>query len=294
MLAQIAGMALGIMGNAVVASPQPQVDHRANSCFRRPRLDSRGAATQVLRSSPPWRADRPLPVSGDLPWDVVETCRGHTLRSSGGRGEICDLRGVETGGFPLGDRLAGRRTLHGAADAFVGLLTPGSDETAGPRGVAERWSPGRGAPGWSRIRRDPGGCFRPQVLSHVCRPRTALVALLGVCVLLSPLRAQHAGRGEPGLRARMTEFLRTLPDDRGSDRTRRFFPSSGDWSYVRTVQLEDGDTRAERWVIPASETSSLFGYRAGVRVILWPSRWRSATRGRSPGCRSGHDFAHAA
>jgi len=121
------------------------------------------------------------------------------------------------------------------------------------------------------------------LLSHVCRLRTVLVALLGVCALLRPLPAQHAGRGESGLRARMTEFLRALPDDRGSDRTRRFFPSSGDLSYVRTVQLEDGNTRAERWVIPASETSSLFGYRAGVRVNPLAESLEISYEGQKPG-----------
>jgi len=64
----------------------------------------------------------------------------------------------------------------------------------------------------------------------------------------------------------MAEFLHTLPDDRGADTTRRFFPNAGDWSYAQTVHLRNGDTRVLRWVIPAAQTSALFGFGKGVRV----------------------------
>jgi hypothetical protein len=106
----------------------------------------------------------------------------------------------------------------------------------------------------------------PSLLNHACRVRTTLVALLAAWALVSPLQAQHAARGGTDLRARMAEFLQSLPDDRGADTTRRFFPSSGDWSYTQTVHEENGGTHVERWVIPASQTSALFGFGKGVRV----------------------------
>ena len=100
----------------------------------------------------------------------------------------------------------------------------------------------------------------PSLLSHVCRARSTLVALLCAWALLSPLQAQQAARGDPDLRARMTEFLHALPDDRAQDTTRRFFPTSGHWTYTRTIHLKDGAVFVDRWVIPAAKTSLLFGF----------------------------------
>jgi hypothetical protein len=103
-------------------------------------------------------------------------------------------------------------------------------------------------------------------LSQVCHFRTTLVVLLWACALPDPLRAQQAARGEPDLQARMTEFLRALPDDRGTDTTRRFFPTSGQWTYTRTIHLRSGATFVNRWELPATETSALFGFEPEMRV----------------------------
>lgn len=58
----------------------------------------------------------------------------------------------------------------------------------------------------------------------------------------------------------MTEFLNALPDDRAQDTTRRFFPTSGQWTYTRTIHLKDGAIFVNQWVIPATKTSLLFGF----------------------------------
>jgi hypothetical protein len=64
----------------------------------------------------------------------------------------------------------------------------------------------------------------------------------------------------------MAEFLQALPDERSGEPTRRFFPTVGDWSYTRTVHAPNGENRTQRWVLPAAETSRLFGSGKGVRV----------------------------
>jgi hypothetical protein len=75
-----------------------------------------------------------------------------------------------------------------------------------------------------------------------------------------PLPAQDVARADSGLRARMSEFLSVVWEHRASDTTRTFFPTSGDWSYTRTVHPRNGDARIERWIIPAAQTSRLFGF----------------------------------
>lgn len=64
----------------------------------------------------------------------------------------------------------------------------------------------------------------------------------------------------------MAEFVRSLPEDGPTDTTRRFFPTTGDWSYTHTVHLAGGGTRIQRWVFPAAQTSLLFGFDKGVKV----------------------------
>ncbi|HET7464103.1 MAG TPA: hypothetical protein VFJ82_22795 [Longimicrobium sp.] len=87
--------------------------------------------------------------------------------------------------------------------------------------------------------------------------RAALLLVIPLCALPASLPAQRA---PAGLRARMNEFLRSIPEDRRQDTTRRFFPRSGDWSYTHTVHLPGGDVRVQRWVFPAAQTSLLFGF----------------------------------
>lgn len=70
----------------------------------------------------------------------------------------------------------------------------------------------------------------------------------------------------------MAEFLRSVPDDGPTDTTRRFFPTTGDWSYTHTVHEAGGRTRIQRWVFPAAQTSRLFGFDKGVPVDpVWDS-----------------------
>jgi hypothetical protein len=102
-----------------------------------------------------------------------------------------------------------------------------------------------------------------------------LVVLLWACALPSPLRAQQAARAEPGLRARMTEFLNALRDDGPEDTTRRFFPASDQWTYTRTIHLKDGARFVNQWVIPAAQTSLLFG--SGEAPPVDPIRCRAET-----------------
>jgi hypothetical protein len=96
------------------------------------------------------------------------------------------------------------------------------------------------------------------------RLRALLLILL--CGLAGPVRAQPAARGQAGLRARMAEFLRSLPEDGPTDTTRRFFPTTGDWSYTHTVHEAGGGTRIQRWIFPAAQTSLLFGFDKDVAV----------------------------
>jgi hypothetical protein len=62
----------------------------------------------------------------------------------------------------------------------------------------------------------------------------------------------------------MTAFVRALRDERSQDTTRRWFPTSGDWSYTHTIHEPGGGTRVGRWIVPAAQTSLLFGYGTGT------------------------------
>jgi len=62
----------------------------------------------------------------------------------------------------------------------------------------------------------------------------------------------------------MTAFLRALPEDRQQDTTRRWFPTSGEWSYTHTIHEPGGGTLVGRWIVPAAQTSSLFGFGKGI------------------------------
>jgi len=96
--------------------------------------------------------------------------------------------------------------------------------------------------------------------------RTLFLLLLLWCSLASRAQAQAAARGQAGVRARMAECLRSLPEDGPTDTTRRFFPTTGDWSYTHTVHESGGGTRIQRWIFPAAQTSLLFGYDQDVKV----------------------------
>jgi hypothetical protein len=99
-----------------------------------------------------------------------------------------------------------------------------------------------------------------------------VMLLIGACGLAGPVQAQSAARGPAGLRARMAEFLRSLPDDGPTDTTRRFFPTTGDWSYTHTVHLATGRDRIQRWIFPAAQTSLLFGFDKNMPVNpIWDS-----------------------
>jgi hypothetical protein len=99
-----------------------------------------------------------------------------------------------------------------------------------------------------------------------------VLLLAGSCGLVSPARAQAVARGREGLRARMAEFLDTLSEDGPTDPMRRFFPTTGDWSYTHTVHLASGRARIQRWTFPAAQTSLLFGFGKGVEVNpVWDS-----------------------
>src|SRR4051812_47730312 len=93
-----------------------------------------------------------------------------------------------------------------------------------------------------------------------------VLLLAGLCSLVSPAQAQSAARAPEGLRARMAEFLDTLSEDGPTDPTRRFFPTTGDWSYTHTVHLASGRNRIQRWTFPAAQTSLLFGFDTDVEV----------------------------
>jgi hypothetical protein len=95
----------------------------------------------------------------------------------------------------------------------------------------------------------------------VVRALLLLTALFG---LTSPLQAQRTARGNAGLRATMTAFLRALPDDRGQDTTRRWFPTAGEWSYTHTIHEPGGGAIVGRWIVPAAQTSLLFGFGKGT------------------------------
>lgn len=92
----------------------------------------------------------------------------------------------------------------------------------------------------------------------------AWLLLTALFVPASPLPAQRTTRAHAGLRATMTAFLRALPDERGQDATRRWFPTSGEWSYTHTMREPGGGTVVGRWIVPAAQTSLLFGYEKGT------------------------------
>lgn len=92
------------------------------------------------------------------------------------------------------------------------------------------------------------------------------------CGLASPAHAQAGLCGETGLRARMGVFVRAIPDDGPTDAIRRFFPTTGDWSYSHAVHQAGGGIRLQRWVFPAAQTSRLFGFDSDVAVDpVWDS-----------------------
>jgi hypothetical protein len=70
----------------------------------------------------------------------------------------------------------------------------------------------------------------------------------------------------------MAELVWSLPEDGPTDTTRRFFPTTGDWSYTHTVHEAGGGTRIQRWIFPAAQTSLLFGFDKDVEVDpVWDS-----------------------
>jgi len=64
----------------------------------------------------------------------------------------------------------------------------------------------------------------------------------------------------------MTEFLRAVRDNGAEDLTRRFFPTSGIWTYTNTIYLKDGGVLLNRWEIPSAETAVLLSLKEAPPV----------------------------
>lgn len=70
----------------------------------------------------------------------------------------------------------------------------------------------------------------------------------------------------------MAAFLDAVAEDGPTDPMRRFFPTTGDWTYTHTVHLATGRDRIQRWTFPAAQTSLLFGFGKGINVDpIWDS-----------------------
>lgn len=104
----------------------------------------------------------------------------------------------------------------------------------------------------------------PPISRRSGRFRVLVGTVVCLCGGLSSAQAQRSDGEQAELRARMAEFLHAVPDQRSSESTRRFFPTSGVLRYTRTVHDSAGGVRRERWIIPAAEISRLFGYAETV------------------------------
>lgn len=91
-------------------------------------------------------------------------------------------------------------------------------------------------------------------------------AVMLLLAFRADLRAQPAHPEQDSLRARMAEFVLALPEDRSSERTRRFFPLSGAWQYKRTVHRSDGRDSAQTWTITVADAPLVFGYPSTRRI----------------------------
>jgi len=93
---------------------------------------------------------------------------------------------------------------------------------------------------------------------------TALLLLATLLGVTTPLQAQRTTHAPAGLRATMRAFHRALRNERGDTATRRWFPTTGSWSYTHTTHVPGRSDVVGRWIVPAGQTPVLFGFGKGV------------------------------